>query len=73
MDRMTAGRAIAGCRRSIRFPGLSPGRYYQVTNRLTSELLAKMGAGPYPGVSHTYLNEKLVSCTWPVKLYSAGR
>jgi hypothetical protein len=55
MDRMTAGCAIAGCRRRIRFPGLSPGRYYQVTNRLTSVLLAEPAAGPLPGASYTNL------------------
>jgi hypothetical protein len=48
VDRMTASYTTAGRRRNTQFPGLSPGRYYRVSNRLTSELLAEPAAGPHP-------------------------
>jgi hypothetical protein len=57
---MTAGCTTTGyC--SVQFPGFSPGRYYQVTNRLTSVLLAEPTQGPRPGTSSTNLWQKFRS------------
>ena len=54
---MTAGCTTTGYR-SVQFPGFAPGRYYQVTNRLTSVLLAEPTQGLGPGTSSTNLWQK---------------